>query len=38
MLILRTIWNRIHEGIFTNGGRQEADMNEELKTLEEELD
>ena len=38
MLKLRTIWNRIYESIFTNGGRQEADMNDELKTLDEELD
>lgn len=33
--MLRTIYNRIYESIFTNGGRQEADMNDKLKTLEE---
>jgi len=38
MLMLRTIWNRVYESIFTDGGRQEADMNDEHKTLDEELD
>jgi len=28
----------IYESIFTDGGRQEAVMNDELKTLDEELD
>jgi hypothetical protein len=38
MLMLKNIWNKIYESIFMNGGRQEADMNDELKTLDAELD
>ena len=38
MFMLKTIWNRIYESIFTNGSRQEAGINGELKTLDGELD
>lgn len=38
MLMLKTIWNRIYESIFMNGGKQEADMNNEIKTLDAELE